>query len=52
MSSNGKTESREDNVDDGKIEINYENNNSETTDVSVIDENIDLELIALEQEIA
>ena len=47
-----KTESREDNVDDGKIEINYENNNSETTDVSVIDENIDLELIALEQEIA
>ena len=47
-----KTESREDNVDDGKTEINYENNNSETTDVSVIDENIDLELIALEQEIA
>jgi len=39
-------------IDDIKTEINNEINNSETSNVSVIDENIDLELIALEQEIA
>ena len=49
------TKTKEDNleiVDDIKTEISNEINNSETSNISAIDENIDLELIALEQEIA